>query len=55
LSQENANKKAIKIYFYMLKKINDMVKNFSYEDIINAYYYPENNRGTIEKVLAQHI
>jgi xylose isomerase len=47
--------KAIKINSYVLSKMNDRINNLPNEDIINAYYDPENNRGTIEEILARHM
>lgn len=47
--------KAIEINSYVLNKMNDRINNLPHEDLMNAYYDPENNRGTIEEILAKNI
>ena len=47
--------KAIEINSYVLQKMNDKINKLPHEDIINAYYDPENNRGTIEEILAKYM
>lgn len=47
--------KAIKINSYVLYKMNNRINSLPHEDIINAYYNPENNRGAIEEILARHM
>jgi len=47
--------KAIEINSYTLSKMNKKINKLPHEDIINAYYNPENNRGKIEEILAKHM
>jgi len=47
--------KAIELNSYVLNKMNDKINNLPHSDIIEAYYDPENNRGTIEEILAKYI
>lgn len=35
--------------------MNERVNNLPHKDIIDAYYDPEGNRGTIEEILAKYI
>jgi xylose isomerase len=47
--------KAIELNSYVLNKMNNKIENLPHEEIIQAYYDPENNRGTIEEILAKHL
>ena len=47
--------KAVEINCYVLGKMNDRINSLPHKDIIDAYYDPENNRGTIEEILAKTI
>jgi xylose isomerase len=47
--------KAVEINCYVLNKMNDRINSLPHKDIIEAYYDPENNRGTIEEILAKTI
>ena len=47
--------KAIEINSYILNKMNEKINDLPHEDILEAYYSPENNRGTIEEILAKSM
>jgi xylose isomerase len=47
--------KAITINSYVINKMNDRINKLPHEDIINAYYDPENNRGAIEEIMARYM
>ncbi len=47
--------KAIELNSYVLNKMNERINDLPHEDIIEAYYSPENNRGTIEEILAKSL
>ncbi len=47
--------KAIELNSYVLNKMNEKIEKLPHKDIIEAYYNPENNRGTIEEILAKYM
>ena len=47
--------KAIKLNARALEILNQRINKLPHEKIINAYFYPEKNRGTIEEVLLDAI
>jgi xylose isomerase len=47
--------KAIKLNARALEILNQRINKLPHEKIINAYFYPEENRGIIEKVLLDSI
>ena len=47
--------KAIKINSYVLNKMNERINKLPHERIFEAYYSPEDSRGTIEEILAEFM
>ena len=47
--------KALELNYKALSIMNDRINRFPHESIIEAYYDPENNRGTIEDILIENM
>ena len=46
---------AIEINIKMIKKMLNKLDKLPHDKIIESYLYPSKNRGTLEKILMEHL
>ncbi len=46
---------AVEINIEIVKKLSDKLDNLPHDEIVEAYLHPENHRGSLEKILMNHL